>query len=226
MPNAAKLLRSGANVLFLLVCVILVLQTAASHMVGIDEQAIPIPGLRQVPMVLGGWKANGEGSLGPDVTAYLKPDDYILRDYVDPSRGEAMNLFVAYFKSLQNSYGPHSPKICLPGNGWLVLSTKIDAISVPGRQQPIPVNAYVMEKSGDHILVLYWYQNNRNVWAEEFQAKLRLLPDLLRYRRADVSLVRLVTPLRGEQPQGELAAALEFTKLVFPKLAERFAVTN
>lgn len=226
MSSVRKLARSTVNVMFLAICLILVLQAAASHMVGIDERNIPIPGLHQLPMDLGGWKAAGEESLGADVTAYLKPDDYILRDYADSSRAQSINLFVAYFKSLQNSYGPHSPRICLPGNGWLVLSSKIDNIAVPGREQPIPVNEYVMEKSGDHILVLYWYQNNRNIWAEEFQAKLRLLPDLIRYRRADVSLVRLVTAARGQMPQAEMNATLEFTRQMFPKLAERFAVTN
>ncbi len=49
----------------------------------------------------------------------------------------------------------------------------------PGRAAGIPVNKFVLEKAGQHILVLYWYQNDRNVWAEEFQGKLRLLPDLI-----------------------------------------------
>ncbi|HTR35362.1 MAG TPA: EpsI family protein [Bryobacteraceae bacterium] len=226
MLKNAGVLRSTANVLFLAICLILVLQAAASHMISIDERTIPIPGLHLIPMDLGGWRAGGEQSLDQAVTDYLRPDEYILRDYVDPARGEAVNLFVAYFKSLQNSYGPHSPRICLPGNGWLVLSSKVDSIPVPGRREPIPVNDYVMEKSGDHILVLYWYQNNRNIWAEEFQAKLRLLPDLVRYRRADVSLVRLVTAVPGEYSQKERTATLDFTRLLFPKLVERFASTN
>jgi len=222
----SKLLRSTGNVLFGVVCLVLVLQAAASHMVGIDERNIPIPGLHQLPLELGRWQATGENSLEQDVTAYLKPDDYILRDYVDATGGPAINLFVAYFKSLQNSYGPHSPRICLPGNGWLVRSSKIDSIQVPERAEPIPVNEYVMDKSGDHILVLYWYQNDRNIWAEEFQAKLRLLPDLIRYRRADVSLVRVVMPTRGEAAPGDVAASLEFTRQLFPKLVERFATTD
>jgi hypothetical protein len=85
------------------------------------------------------------------------------------------------------------------------------------------VNEYLLDKSGERILVLYWYQNNRNIWAEEFEAKLRLLPDLIRYKRADVSLVRLVTPMRSGDGGNELATSMDFLRVIFPKLVERFA---
>jgi hypothetical protein len=67
---------------------------------------------------------------------------------------------------------------------------------------------------------LYWYQNDRRVWAEEFSAKLTLLPDLIRYRRSDVSLVRLVTPLGAGENTVELDQAQQFANLIFPSLAE------
>ena len=209
--------------LFLAMCLILVVQAAASRMLTIDERTIVIPGLHEVPMDLGKWKATGEQELDKNVTLYLRPDDYILRDYSDPARATSINLFVAYFKSLQNSYGPHSPRICLPGSGWLVRSSKIEAIRIPEQKEAIPVNEYLLDKSGERILVLYWYQNDRNIWAEEFEAKLRLLPDLIRYKRADVSLVRLVTPMRSGDAGNELATSTEFLRAVFPKLVERFA---
>lgn len=226
MSKALKLLGSTGNGLFLAICIILVAQATASRKLTIDERRIPIPGLREVPLELGKWKSAGEQSLDKNVTLYLRPDEYILRDYANPSTGTSINLFVAYFKSLQNSYGPHSPRICLPGNGWLVRSSKIASVQIPERQEPIPVNEYLLDKSGDRILVLYWYQNNRNIWAEEFEAKLRLLPDLIRYKRADVSLVRLVMPMRPGDSGNELATSVEFTRLVFPRLVERFASGN
>ena len=81
-----------------------------------------------------------------------------------------------------------------------------------------------MEKANQHILVLYWYQNDRDVWAEEFHAKLRLLPDLIRYRRSDVSLVRLIAPHDGFQCRTkELTNCVQFTQRIFPFLAQHFA---
>ena len=222
MPKST-FLASARIPIFIAACLILVFQASASRMLKIDEAKIGIPGLHEIPSEIGSWKSSGEQSIGTDVEAYLKPDEYILRDYTDARKNSTINLFVAYFKSLQNVYGPHSPRICLPGAGWLVTSSKIANIAVPGRPEGIPVNEYTMEKGGQRILVLYWYQNDRDIWAEEYHAKLRMLPDLIRYRRSDVSLVRLITPMASEDPSGNLANCLRFTGDVFPQLAQHFA---
>lgn len=221
MPKSTKLALQRYGIL-VAACLILALQASGSRMLKIDEEKIGNPGLHSLPWQLGTWKTTAEDSIGADVTAYLKPDEYILRNYVDESNQTPINLFVAYFKSLQNSYGPHSPSICLPGSGWLVNSSTVMNIPVPGRSEGIPANVFTMEKGNAQILVVYWYQNDRNVWAREFQAKLRLLPDLIRYRRSDVSLVRLVMPVRNS-PKAELAEAIKFTERAFPLLTERFA---
>lgn len=221
MPNRWRQWRALSGGLFLPVCLILALQAAASHSMAISERNITPPELEQFPFALGSWKAQANLRLDDRVAGVLKPDEYILRDYVDSGSGTSINLFLAYFKSLQNSYGPHSPRICLPASGWLVRSSKASSISVPGRQEPIPVNQYVMEKANDRILVLYWYQNDRHLWADEFQAKLRLLVDLVRYRRSDVGLIRLVTPMTGVDPTRENRSCREFVRLMFPVLVER-----
>jgi len=209
--------------LLLVACLILVFQASASRMLKIDEQKIGIPGLHDIPWQIDRWSASNEQSMAAATVEYLKPDEYILRDYADENGGPGIGLFVAYFKSLQSKYGPHSPRICLPGSGWLVSSSKIVNIPVPDRPNGIPVNEYTMEQSNTHILVLYWYQNDRDVWAEEYHAKLRLLPDLIRYRRSDVSLVRLVAPMQGSAPDKEIASCVQFTQRIFPLLQQHFA---
>ena len=211
-----------SRIVFAASCLVLVFQASASRMLKIDEGKIGIPGLHAIPWQVGPWKAAGEQSIDAETEAVLKPDEYILRDYVGAS-GRSVDLFVAYFKSLQNTYGPHSPSICLPGSGWLVSSSKIVNFPVPGRADGIPVNLYTMEKASHRILVMYWYQNDRDVWAEEYHAKLRLLPDLIRYRRSDVSLVRLVTPWDGASSDSQVADCKRFTAQMFPLLAQHFA---
>jgi EpsI family protein len=223
MPKSkSNLLGSALKIWLLPVAVILAAQGAALHVLSIPEKGITIPQLGNVPAQLGEWKAVNEQSLEPGVQAYLKPDSYILRDYASQTSGSTVNVFVAYFKSIQSGYGPHSPAVCLPGNGWLVHERQVINFSVPGRSAEIPVNKFLMEKGGQHILVLYWYQNDRNVWAEEFQGKLRLLPDLIKYKRSDVSLVRLVLPLRNDDSDQALVECKQFAKTIFPSLSENF----
>ena len=204
-------------------CLVLVVQAGASRMLKIDEAKIGIPHLHNIPLQLDEWKSSEEEFMDAGTAAYLRPDEYIMRDYVDDQNGAIVNLFVAYFKSLQNTYGPHSPRICLPGSGWLVSSSKVANLSVPGWREAVPVNEFMMEQGNQHIFVMYWYQNDRDVWAEEFHAKLRLLPDLIRYRRSDVSLVRFVMPISGDASDKELKNCLQFSRRMFPLLAARFA---
>ena len=221
MPSgsSAKLARNG---LFVGVGLILLIQVGVSRMLSIDETKIPVPHLQRIPTDLSTWKAGQEQALDEWTMKQLNPDDYLLRDYQNTQNQASVNLFVAFFKSLQHTYGPHAPRICLPGAGWLERSAKLTTITVPGRPDGIPVNQLTYEKSDSRILVLYWYQNDRAIWAEEFQAKFRLLPDLIKYRRSDVSLVRLITPLRSATQEEELKNSVDFARAVFPSLVARF----
>ncbi|SRR5581483_5107605 len=225
MPNASSksnLFRSALKVWLLPAIVILAAQGAALHVLSIPEKSLVIPQLTKVPTQIGDWKSSSEMALDPGVQEYLRPDSYILRDYASAGPASPVNVFVAYFKSLQSGYGPHSPSVCLPGNGWLVRQNAIVNIPVAGREAAVPVNKFVMEKADQHILVLYWYQNDRNAWAQEFQGKLRLLPDLIRYQRSDVSLVRLVQGIPSSDASQELPRLEQFAQLMFPVLAENF----
>jgi EpsI family protein len=204
------------------VALILVVQAFAVRRLAIQELNIPIPELHKLPSELAGWRAYGDGVLDPAQAEVLKPDDYIMRSYRNASGG-GVDLFVAHFRSLQDSYGPHSPRICLPGAGWLIASSHVGSIQIPGAWKSIPVNEYLLKKSDDRIIVVYWYQNNRAVWADEFMAKLRFFPDLIRYRRSDVSLVRLISPVTETTPDTALARCRMFAQALFPPLADRFS---
>lgn len=218
-----RLLGSALKFWLLPAVLILAAQGAVLHVLSIPEKGITTPPLDRMPDQLGGWRTVSEQALDPAVQAYLRPDSYIMRDYANSGLGSPINLFVAYFKSLQSGYGPHSPSVCLPGSGWLVRDRTIIPLSVPGRDAAIPVNKFILEKAGQHILVLYWYQNDRNVWAEEFQGKLRLLPDLIKYKRSDVSLVRLVAPIPANEASDQALSDLkQFSNVLFPALAEDF----
>jgi hypothetical protein len=135
--------RSALTGSFLAAGLLLVAQAAAMRMLSLPERDLPTPPLGSLPVELGQWKLQGEQPLEPVVLEYLKPDSYVLRDYGNQAGNSSINLFVAYFKSLQNSYGPHSPRVCLPGSGWLIRSSRIRPLPVPGHDAGIPVNEYI-----------------------------------------------------------------------------------
>lgn len=223
MRNALGVLRPATPGVLVALVLVLTLQALAVRRVSITEVSIPLPGLHNLPLTLGPWHASEELELSSDVTNYLQPDEYILRDYRTKDLAGTVNLFVAYFKSLQNTYGPHSPAVCLPGSGWMVRSSHSGTINLPSRPGGLDVNEYEMERSGDRIYVMFWYQNDRGAWAAEWDTKLRMLPDLLRYRRSDISLVRLIAPVRGQTSGSERASTIAFAAMLYADLSDRFA---
>jgi EpsI family protein len=223
MPRTLKLIAGG---LFLPIALILVVQAAAPRFISIREGDFPLPSLNTLPYQVGKWQAQGDQVLDQAVTEYLRPDEYVLRNYADKSTGTAINLFLAYFKTMQNSWGPHSPSVCLPGAGWQVRSSKALSIVVPGQSKSISVNEYILEKTDQHILVFYWYQNGRSAWADDLDSKQRQLLDLVRNHRSDICLIRLIIPLPTANADDSEARLMQFTKTMFPALAERFASIN
>jgi len=226
MLEISRLMRSALKGWMLPAVFILAAQAAIISKLSIPERDLPVPQLQNLPAKLGQWQAYKDGILEQDVLDFLRPDGYILRDYASAEGSRSINLFVAYFKSLQNTVGPHSPRDCLPGAGWNILSSEVRTLPIGSRTGGLQVNQFILEKAGKHIVAIYWYQNDRHIWAEEYKAKLTMLPDLIRYRRSDVSLVRIIESFTGVVPNKELADCQEFVDLILPSLFERFRAAD
>jgi EpsI family protein len=167
---------------------------------------------------LGQWTMAREYPLAPDAEALLKADDTLTRDYQGPAKVE---LFVAFFKSQRAGVTPHSPKMCLPANGWAEESSRIISVKVPGEPAPIPVNRYIVEKDGQRKLVLYWFQNWRRVTADEYLSKVYLIYDSIRYRRSDEALVRVVTGFNGDADAAAEQHAIQFLQDIYQPLKQQ-----
>ncbi len=127
----------------------------------------------------------------------LKADDTMSRDYASPDG--VVNLWVAYFKTQRTGSSPHSPKNCLPGAGWSQVSAGDLDVQIPATGETIRINRYEVSKGEDKSLTLYWYQSQRRVVANEFDAKFWLVADSVRLHRSDTSVVKIVVPIIKDQ---------------------------
>lgn len=147
------------------------------------------------PTKIGTWRGY-PSLLEPDIEQSLALEDYILSDYSN-SDGKVVNLYAAYYASQRSGESPHSPLVCIPGNGW--------AITAFGRTNDgagHPVNRAIIERSGAKQLVYYWYEERGRKIASEYWSKWYLLRDAITMNRSDGALVRLTTPiLENEQEQ-------------------------
>ena len=193
---------------------VLLCQAGMIHVLTPPEKVPPSRPLRELATSINGWNLQQEGVVDQATEAVLKADDTLSRSYIDPAGQHLANLFVAFFRTQRAGVSPHSPQVCLPGAGWISTSNSVLSLRVPGEEEPITVNRYVVAKGDDKSLVLYWYQTPHRVIASEYAAKYYTIMDGLRYHRSDTALVRIVVPVEKTEDSAE-AVAVQFAQAVF-----------
>lgn len=174
----------------------------------------PATPLAQFPLRLGTWQGSST-PLSGRILAALDLSDYLNRVYLGPDNN-AVGLYIAYYPRQRFGDDIHSPKNCLPGAGWQVLTSRIVPVAVPGGT--IRVNQYVVARGLDRDLVLYWYQQEGRVVASEYWSKAYLVWDGLTRRRSDAALVRVAVPMHGD-PAAAAASGDRFVQVLFPQLS-------
>ncbi len=144
------------------------------------------------PLAMGDWKGKGE-RLEQIYIETLKFDDYIIADFTN-EQGRSVNFYVAYYASQRKGGAVHSPRSCIPGDGWEITDfTQKQLADVVVGGQPLKVNRAVIQKGSTKELVYYWFQQRDRTVTNEFMVKWYLLVDALLKNRTDGSLVRLTT---------------------------------
>jgi exosortase D (VPLPA-CTERM-specific) len=166
------------------------------------------------PMIIGEW--HGRPSLLETwAENSLALDDYVLSDY-SKLDGKVVNLYVAYYASQRTGESPHSPLVCIPGNGWSITKLeRLDADTAP------PLNRAIIERNGSRQLVYYWYEERGRSIASEYWSKWYLLSDSITKNRSDGALIRLITAVApGEQERDADNRLRVFMRDLQPRLRE------
>jgi exosortase D (VPLPA-CTERM-specific) len=174
--------------------------------------------LSSLPSQIDGWKGTDD-PIDEETLKILGPGEFLLRDYQEASQFQPwINLYVAYFPTQRAGDTIHSPSHCLPGAGWVPTSREIVSLTGPDGSS-FPVNRYIVSKSGDRRLVLYWFQAHGRAVASEYSAKYYLISDSIRMNRSDGALVRLMTPmLDGESSDAAQARMMKLGSQFLPLL--------
>jgi len=123
----------------------------------------------------------------------LAMSDYLVADYRSADQALA-NLYIAYYQSQISGKSIHSPRTCIPGDGWEINSfERVELIDGDGRVQP--VNRALISKGNAQQVVYYWFEQRGRVLANEYLVKWYILRDSLLMGRTDGALVRLMAPV-------------------------------
>lgn len=160
------------------------------------EEIIPQrKGFLNFPLQLGTWNGHRE-YIEQKYLNTLKLTDYIVANYVAEDGVSAVNFYSAYYESQRKGVSVHSPRSCIPGDGWQITSfgqRNFPDLLVQGT--PLQVNRAVIEKGEYKQLVYYWFQQRGRSITNEYLVKWYLFQDAMTMHRTDGALVRLVTAL-------------------------------
>jgi EpsI family protein len=200
---------------FLTLCVCLTATLVASVMADRrkpDSLSKPLEGI--APEIQG-WNLVERQALPPAQLGKLRPSSYVSRIYQRGDRN--LGLFIAYYAQQHSGESMHSPKVCLPGNGWDIVKQESATVQIHGK--PLPVNRYHIQNSGVHMLVFYWYQSPQRIVANEFLGKALLIKDALLGGATGGSIVRITLP----DDAAALQEGPEFAQRLIPEVQRCFA---
>ena len=149
----------------------------------------------------------------------LGVDDSFLCDYRSHD-GKQIQLYIGYYNSQREGDLIHSPKNCMPGSGWNIIHTSIQALTVPDtRSSKTNIIKMILKKGNQKQIVLYWFQSRGRIISSEYLQKIYLILDAILKHRTDGSFVRLIAPV--SQNEAETTEYMEdFAQQLFPILEE------
>lgn len=179
------------------------------------------------PLLHDGWIGREQG-LTAEIQESLKVTDYINADYLNSDASLPVNLYVAYYESQRKGASVHSPRSCIPADGWVIsqleqvdLSEKLGYSFAAGQKESV-ANRVVIRRGEQQNLVLYWFDQRGRVFSNEYLAKWYIFWDSLMQRRSDGALVRLVTPIAENETPAEAEERLLLFIKSFDSLWNQF----
>ena len=171
------------------------------------------------PLTVDDWKGH-RGKLEGIVLDALRLDDYLIADYSNGS-GDRVNFYTAYYKTQRSGQAAHSPKSCIPGDGWQIKKFSTESLVFPSTGVEKRVNRLLISKGENAQLVYYWFPQRGRVISNEYMVKLYLFWDALTRNRTDGALVRLTTSVSpGEDITRADERLVKFTSQIQPFMSK------
>jgi EpsI family protein len=165
---------------------------------------IAVPLASPLPAVLAnlaGYRIQ-EQKISTDEQRVAGMSEYVARIYWRDSL-PMFSTFVSYYERQTQGKTIHSPRNCLPGAGWEVLTAGTHEVETDGKKHLL--NRYLLKNGASSAVVFYWYQGRGRIVADEYAVKWNLLRDAALAGHTEEALVRVVVPIRRSRTPGDAA---------------------
>ncbi len=175
---------------FIIIIILLAITFSMTMTIKYYRPSVPEQsGLAQIPFEKGGWLGTYL-PLDSASIAMLNPDRMFSGIYSD-STGNKVQLFVDYY-SPQNTWGGiHSPRNCLPGSGWVILSTEKRPMELNGKR--FTANRLTLQSGSSRQVMDFWYVCRHGETANDYIFKYYNMLSALTLKPTDTAFIRFVT---------------------------------
>jgi exosortase D (VPLPA-CTERM-specific) len=192
----------------------------------IDSYSIPsyTPPQRRTfssfPNAINGW-TGVRAELEQKYLDSLDLSDYALWNYHNKNN-TLINMFIAYYDNQKPGKSYHSPRSCLPGDGWEMRNiSTIKLHNIEIGDTALSVTRMQITKGDRNQLVYYWFQQRDQVITNEFMAKWYIFWNSLIHQRSDGALFRFTTLIKtGESWSDADKRLTDFIAVAIPILYE------
>lgn len=165
------------------------------------------------PLTLGQWQGERE-TVSQGVLDLLNPKDIFSGTYIN-AQGVKIHLLFDFFSSEADFGGPHSPRNCLPGSGWMIRDTYDNRVACAGSD--LSAGRFELELKGARKVMDFWYVTRFGETASDYEFKWHLLLSSLSFKPRDVAFVRFVADADPES----LEALKDFQRLAVEEIYRR-----
>ena len=174
------------------------------------------PRLEVLPYFLSGWSGQ-ELYFTESSLQVLGADTTLLRVYKNPA-GQEASLFIAYFDSQKYGSQIHSPKHCLPGGGWNIITKQKQSFSF-GPGENLRLNRMLISDGKESQLMYYCFLTRSGILTNEFMLKADLVLNSILRRPTDAAIIRVIFPLSKTFSDRQTdQEAQEFLALFWPEI--------
>lgn len=209
-----------------LISATVVIITAASAWPLIPDRTTTAPerfDFALLPNQLGEWRQFGdEQKFSPEIERSLAADDYTALQFSRAVNQPRIDFFSAWYRDLSADGVQHTPEICLPGAGWEI--AEVDRVDISGQlglDASFTINRVIVQKNEQQMVVYYWFSHMGHIMPRNTAAKISVLTRGLIAGRSDGAILRLISPIDKNDPDGEANAEAEMNALLkelLPKL--------
>ena len=169
------------------------------------------------PHLLGDWRGTNQ-YVTDKIEKKLGVSDYFYITYWN-DQNDPVQLYVGYYETQRHGEMIHSPKNCLPGNGWYISKKSTAILDIPPFE-PFRVNNFIVENGSHKQVVLYWYQQSGGrIVTNEYLGRVFLVLDAFTANRTDTALIRVTIPV-DQSVQESYETGVQFLRSAYPELME------